>query len=82
MSKKWREASPKPDEIKISETSSTEDRDRQLADRWEEMKNHEWRQRGNQVYCTACPFDHAFYVGTDVLLVGQKDGLPEFDRFS
>lgn len=37
---------------------------------------HEWRQRGNKIFCTSCQFEHGFFVPPNKVMVGIKDGLP------
>lgn len=37
---------------------------------------HTWRQRGAFVYCKTCENEHGIYIGTNKILVGEKDGQP------
>ncbi len=42
--------------------------------------HHNWKQRGNEVYCTSCQYPHGFFVEPGVVLVDVKDGEPVFKR--
>lgn len=44
------------------------------------MRGHGWRQRGTEVYCTTCPFEHGFTVPPGTQLVGVDDTGPKFKK--
>jgi hypothetical protein len=40
-------------------------------------KKHEWRQKGNYIYCKSCEFRHGFFIKPNKILVGiDKNGMP------
>lgn len=42
------------------------------------LRNHHvWRQKGNMIYCIACPFEHGNSVPSNILLTGtDEEGKP------
>lgn len=64
------------DETVFSYPQEVIDELRQEAVRKATSTTHKWKQRGVYVYCTACEYEHGVYVGTDKILVGEKDGKP------
>lgn len=41
---------------------------------------HHWRQKGDWLICSSCPFPHATFVGRDKRMIGEKaDGTPIFE---
>lgn len=42
-----------------------------------QLTGHQWVQRGAQIICNSCPFDHASYIPPGYQLYGtDKGGLP------
>ena len=37
---------------------------------------HIWRQQGPYLVCRECPLQHAEYIGTDKVMVGEDEGKP------
>lgn len=41
---------------------------------------HTWIQQGYEIRCTSCEQPHGSHVGPDVILVGQENGIPKFEK--
>lgn len=64
---------PKP----IHEELSLGQRDDLFATEKAKIKGHAWRQQGNAIVCTSCPFEHSFIVRPGTFLVGiDESGNP------
>jgi hypothetical protein len=68
-----------PESIEIS--------DEQIQELWNKakvsMSAHSWIQRGTQVICSSCPFNHSFYLEPGQILKGvDEKGMPIIDKVS
>lgn len=46
-----------------------------------ELTGHAWRQRGTQLYCTSCLFEHGAYIEPGYQLYGiDEKGIPQIRR--
>jgi len=61
-----------PDHYELSE----EEFQAKLKEAKETMRGHNWRQRGQEIFCTSCPFSHGFFVSPDQQLVGIENDMP------
>lgn len=41
---------------------------------------HEWRQKGNRIYCKSCTPQHGFFVSPDQMLIDVKNDIPVLGR--
>lgn len=47
--------------------------DRQREAMRQKMQGHNWKQQGQQVSCTSCPFHHSFFIPPGTFLTGIDD---------
>lgn len=41
---------------------------------------HQWRARGQEVYCTTCTNTHGFTLPLGTKLVGENNGVPMLEK--
>lgn len=61
-----------PEHFEVSE----EEFQARLKEARETMRGHNWRQRGIEIFCTSCPFQHGFFVTPNEMLVGIENDMP------
>lgn len=62
-----------PEAFQISEERIDQMREKMAA----QMQGHLWQQRGIEVYCTSCRFNHGFIVQPGIFVTGTaEDGKP------
>lgn len=45
------------------------------------LTGHNWKQRGNTIFCDSCPLRHSSFIGMEWILVGiDESGMPRFAK--
>lgn len=65
----------KNESLEITQDQLEEIRQRAIEEAKE--KKHNWRQKGNMIYCKSCDYPHGFYIPPEKMMVGiDKEGMP------
>jgi len=63
--------------VKAKETNEPFEEENKEVYKFIPKGHHEWRQQGFYLVCKSCELQHAVFIGTDKIMVGEdKEGRP------